>query len=862
MSFEEKFRRCNMRGKTIVWIIGGLLGLLLIIVIFLGFSTWRSFPKVNGSLTIPGLDGVVDIYRDEFGIPQIFATTDHDIFFAQGYVHAQDRFWQMDFWRHQGAGRLSELMGEVTLETDIFLRTMGWERIARQELDRLDPEYLAVLEAYSAGVNAYLADRTGTELSLEYLFLNLLNSDYTPTEWVPLNTLTWQKAMAWDLGSGYLDLEIDRALLAKTLSPAEMNFIFPSYPSDHPVIVDYQGGGQSSINTYSAQRDYLAGIAPAMEDLSTSLAANSYLSAEGFPGIGSNSWAVSGDLTDTGKPYLANDPHLGQQIPSIWYQIGMHCVQVTPDCQINVAGYSFAGAPGVIIGHNEFIAWGFTNVGPDVIDLYVEKINPDNPDQYEFRGNWVDMETVVETINVAGSDPYLLTVKSTTHGPLITDSYGITGTLEGSQLDLPEQYAISMRWTALEPTFVFRSIFDLNLAENWDQFREAASNFAVPPQNLIYADVYGNIGYQMPGNIPIRAAGDDGKFPKPGWTGTYEWQGYIPFEELPYSFNPPEGFIVTANNAVVGPQYPYFITDDWSYGWRAQRIVDLIQSTIGPIDRARFTEMQGDNYNMIAEVVVPVLMQVDLTKVLLDPNQIDPEAVVEEQLQIANLEAARSILSGWDYQNDLDSAPAALFNAVWRHLIPATFDDQMPEFIHQDIGGKSMLMVREIIGLPNDPWWDDYNTRKTEDRDDILTAALIAAVAELEEEFGKDPLSWAWGEMHTITFSHNVMDSFPVINLLFNRGPYPASGGSSIVNATSSTSASYQVDWMPSMRMVVDLSNLSNSLSVHTTGESGHAFAGNYADMVDMWRLIEYYPMLWDRATIEANAEAHLQLGQ
>lgn len=851
-----------MRAKTTIKFIGGLLAFVLLVVIFLGISAWRSIPKVDGNLAISGLDGVVDIYRDPFGIPHIFATTDHDIFFAQGYVHAQDRFWQMDFWRHQGAGRLSELMGEATLETDIFLRTMGWERVARHELEMLDPEYLGVLEAYSEGVNAYLADRIGTELSFEYLFLNLVNSSYTPAPWQPLNTLTWQKAMAWDLGNSYLDMEIDRALLSKSATQEQMDFIFPGYPPDHPVIVDYQGEGPAADESSLLPTEYLQAIAPALEDLNASLVGHKYLSMNGFSGIGSNSWAVSGELTDTGMPYLANDPHLGQQMPSIWYQIGLHCVQITTDCRINVAGFSFAGAPGVIIGHNEYIAWGFTNVGPDVVDLYIEKINPENPDQYEFRGEWVELETVVETINVAGRDPYQLEVQISTHGPIITSSYGITDTLEGSMVPLPEQYAISLRWTALEPSFVFRSIFDMNLAENWEQFRAAASNFAVPPQNLIYADVYGNIGYQMPGNIPIRVDGDDGKYPKPGWTGTYEWQEYIPFESLPFSFNPPEGYIVTANNAVVGPEYPYFITDDWACGWRAQRIVDLLTAETAPISQAYLMEMQGDNYNMIAELLVPALLQIDLNEVLFDPNLIDPEEIEEILEQIAHLETTRNVLADWDFQNDLNSAPAALFNAFWRALAPATFDDQLPEFLPQGIGGRNMQMIRDILRQPNNWWWDDYDTRNTETRDDILVAALDAAVAELEEAYGNNPQDWVWGEMHTITFTHGVMDSFPVINSLFNRGAYPTSGGSSIVNATSSTADSYQVDWLPSMRMVVDLSNMANSFTVHTTGQSGHAFAGHYADMVDMWRLIEYYPMLWDRATIESSAEAHLRLSQ
>jgi penicillin amidase len=805
-----------------------------------------------------GLEGPVDIYRDQIGIPHIFATTDHDLFFAQGYVHAQDRFWQMDFWRHQGAGRLSELMGEATLETDIFLRTLGWERVARQELEMLDPEYLAVLEAYSAGVNAYLEERSGTGLGLEYLFLNIVNRDYTPQPWEPLNTLTWQKAMAWDLGGADLNYELDHAQLSKTMSSEQIDFLYPKYPSDHPVIVPNLSPEEPSEETRLKVPGYLQAVSPALEELQAVLS-DAYLAGISFPGIGSNSWAVSGDLTDTGEPYLANDPHLGQQIPSIWYQISLHCVQITPECRFNLAGFSFAGVPGVVIGHNDSIAWGFTNVGPDVIDLYIEKINPDDPDQYEDQGEWVEMDTVTEIIEIAGDVSYELTVQITNHGPLITSVYGITDTLEGSDLNLPEQYAIAMRWTALEPTFVFQSLFDLNLAENWNQFRNAARNFAVPAQNWLYADIYGNIGYQMPGNIPIRPSGDFGKYPKPGWTGTYEWQGYIPFEDLPYAFNPPEGYIVTANNPVVGPEYPYFISDYWAYGWRAQRIVDMLNAETEVISLEDMQIMQGDNYNMIAEILVPILLDIDLAKVLENPDVVDPNEIERIQGQIAHLESARGVLVGWDFQNDLDSAPAALFNAFWKHLVDATFKDQLPEFAGVGHGSKAMILIRELVEEPTNIWWDDYDTRITEDRDKIFVSALNAAVEELEDDYGSDPQGWAWGELHTITFKHSVMDSFPVINYVFNRGPYQTAGGNSIVNATGWGGESYKVGGVPSMRMVVDLSNLSNSYTMHTTGQSGHAFDTHYTDMIDFWRLIEYYPMLWDRDDVEVNSGEHLR---
>ncbi|MCJ7733294.1 MAG: penicillin acylase family protein, partial [Anaerolineales bacterium] len=534
-----------------------ILGILVVLIILAGIAALispplikraakKSFPVVEGEVQIQGLDAPVKIYRDGYGIPQIFASTHHDLFFAQGYVHAQDRFWQMDFWRHLGAGRLAELVGKPMLETDKFLRTLGWERVAKQELDLLSADELTILDAYSAGVNAYIQDADPKSLSLEYLFLGLVNSDYEPPPWTPLNSLTWGKAMAWDLRAN-LDSEIERAKLLKIIPRNQLEFIYPPYPEDHPFIVPgfsigqspaKEGANQSNPNpsytdqqTWDAVVEILAGVQTSLENLDQ-------LTGGGFQSVGSNSWAISGELTDTGKPYLANDPHLGSQMPSIWYEVGLHCQEKTEDCQLNVTGYSFAGVPGIVIGHNDRIAWGLTNVGPDVMDLYIEKTNPDQPTQVQTMDGWVEMESVLEVIQVAGRDPVEHQVYITKHGPIIGSVYGLDDFEETTGLAIPENYALALRWTALEPSCVFCAMWDINLAENWEEFRLASQAFNVPSQNLLYADVDGNIGYQMPGSIPIRVEGHDGMLPVPGWNGEYEWQGYIPFVDLPNTLNP------------------------------------------------------------------------------------------------------------------------------------------------------------------------------------------------------------------------------------------------------------------------------------------------------------------------------------
>lgn len=804
----------------------------------------KSFPTTKGELQIPGLDGEVRIYRDAYGIPQIYASNHHDLFFAQGYVHAQDRFWQMDFWRHLGAGRLSELLGKPMLETDRFLRTLGWERIAEQELGMLGEDELSILDAYSAGVNAYLNEVTGTSLSLEYYFLDLINKDYQPPPWTPVNSLTWAKAMAWDLRSN-LDTEIDRAIMLKTLPRNQLEFIYPAYPQDHPLIVpDFP---LEDPQTTSAQvseplpEDIGAQLAPLYANLDDSISALDQLTGGGGESLGSNSWAVSGDRTDTGKPYLANDPHLGSQMPSIWYEVGLHCLEITEECQLNVAGFSFAGTPGIIIGHNDRIAWGFTNVGPDVMDLYIEKINPENPNQYLTPDGWEDMEMVLEVIRVAGEEPVELEIQLTSHGPVIGSVYGLDEFKEESGLAIPDDYALALRWTALEPSCIFCSIWEINLADNWEEFREGTRDFTVPAQNLLYADVDGVIAYQMPGKIPIRVDGHDGMLPVPGWNGDYEWQGYIPFEDLPHSHNPSSGYIITANNAVVGEDYPYLITEEWNYGFRANRIEALLEGSEAPLSINSLKRMQGDNHDEMAAILVPLLLEQPYS---------DPDLL-----------AAQDLLRSWDYQADMDSAPGALYMTFWQHLTENTAKDNLPGDYQIGVESRAKEIIRLLLAQPDNPWWDDTSTSERESREDILRLTLEESYREMVKNQGKDPADWQWGELHTVTFINQVMDSIPFIRKAFNRGPYPTSGGSEIVNATGwDPDNPYLVDWLPSMRMIVDLSNLDNSISVLTTGQSGHAYHPHYIDMVELWQKIYYHPMRWDPQAIQAQAESLLIL--
>ncbi|MBI5353712.1 MAG: penicillin acylase family protein [Chloroflexi bacterium] len=847
-------------------VLGRILTVIVIIAIVLGAGgafylksyipntvAEKSFPQIDGELKVSGLDAAVDIYRDKMGIPHVYATTTHDLFFAQGYVHAQDRFWQMDFWRHIGSGRLSEMFGDGQVRTDSFLRTLGWREVAEQEYKMLNPESKALLDSYTEGVNAYIQERGPVELSLEYLILSgVLNPSYTIEPWTPVNSLTWGKAMAWDLG-GNMDDEIERAILLKTLTPEQLSDLYPDYPADYPVIVPTIGENVSNVESQKSKAADFQLSSLNLQPIAEKLALMQIALGPTGPDIGSNSWVVSGDLTTTGKPILANDMHLGIQMPSIWYQNALHCLPKSDACPFEITGFSFAGVPGVVAGHNDRIAWAYTNLGPDVEDLFIEKVNPENPNQYEVEGKWVDFEIRKETINVGGGDPVELNVRITRHGPVISDTYGslkdnVTPTAQAFKdkvgVDLPENYVIALQWTALTPSTPFEAIWGFNKATNWEEFRIAARNFHVPAQNLLYADVDGNIGYQTPGDIPLRKNGD-GTLPVPGWTGEYDWNGYIPFEELPYTFNPQSGYIATANNQANPRDYPYLITKDWDYGQRAARIVDMITSAPGKIDIAYIQSMHGDSKNLNAETLLPILLSVKL-----DPGL----AAVRDQT-----------LGTWDYQETINSKSASVFEWFWSNALTDTFQDDLPQAYLPGGGSRWYVVMRNLVQQPDSAWWDDKSTTdKVETRDDIFARAFAETVSQMEKEYGKDPAKWPkWGTLHTSTFRNATLGESGIgpIEELFNRGPFVTGGGKSVVNATGWTvGVSFEVDWLPSEREIVDLSNLDNSLAGHTTGQSGHAYHPHYDDMALMWTKIGYAPMWWEQASVIKDSEGHLKL--
>lgn len=813
------------------WLRRLLVTLLILVLVGAVAGTWlvrRSFPVIDGTVVIPGLDGEVIVTRDEAGIPHIRATTSRDLFAAQGYVHAQDRFWQMDTWRHIGAGRLAEMFGESQVETDAFLRTLGFERLAEEAYASATGEAQEALDAYAAGVNAYLEERPGgASLSLEYAILGLQNPGYQPAPWEPRHSLTWAHVMAWDLRSN-MEEEIERTVIAGAVGVERTEQLYPAYPDHHQVIAGESSLAHEPATTTSLLTD--PEMVGAVSRVVDNAAAADALIGSPFEGIGSNNWAVSGDRTASGSPLLANDPHLGIQLPSIWYQAVLWCEQPGEACPYRVTGFTFPGAPGVVIGHNQRIAWGFTNMAPDTMDLFIERTNGD---RYEVEGEWVDFELRHETISVAGGNDVDLEIRSTRHGPVVSGRLGALDDLASGGVELPDTYEVALAWKALEPSTLLEAVLGFNSAADWDAFRRAASFFDVAAQNLVYADVDGHIGYQATGDIPIRRSGD-GRYPAPGWTSEHDWEGSIPFDDLPSMLDPPSGVIVTANQPVVDETYPALIGTDHSYGYRARRLIELLDGS-DPLTAQDMARIQMDNHDGSAVIVVPKALAVEVSS--------------------PAVETMQSLLNRWGnevsepFQMEAASPGAAAYAATWRHLLRLTFDE-LDEDRAAAGGNRYFEVVRLLLDDPEDMWWDRVDTPEVERAEDILHEALVAAHDELTTTLGDDPLEWRWGDLHTASFENQTLGKSGIapIEMLFNRTVTAGIGGSSsVVNATAwAAPDGYELIALPSMRMVVDLGDHSRSTAINTTGQSGHAFHVNYFDMAHDWALGRQRPLAFE----------------
>ena len=840
----------------------------LLIVIALGAAGGvhylrRSLPQIDGTIRVPGLSAPIEIVRDADAIPHVFAANKPDALFGLGYVHAQDRLWQLELQRRIGHGRLSEVLGEAALPQDRFLRTIGFGRAARTAWETTPQWARQQIEAYVAGVNAFIAAHHGAGLPPEFTLLG-----FEPEPFTGADVLVWVKMMAWDLSANY-SFELLRHDLQNVVGAERLAQLMPPYAVDGLSITDVaplMGAGEPGASgatsaTSAASATRLAcptcPTCPARQTCPTRATYSSALMralSSGDPtvsefllgsarseAIGSNNWVVDGTLTASGKPLLANDPHLGARIPSTWYLA--HVV----GGDFEIAGATLPGAPAVALGRNRFIAWGATNVAADVEDLYRERLDPTGAFA-EYRGAQERITVVPETIAVKGRPPVRIDVRVTRHGPLVSDALNANNAASREPgPKAPEIEPLAFRWTALDrEDETVASFLRLNEARNWTEFTAALGDFVAPSQNFVYADVDGHIGYYAPGHVPIRASGD-GSIPADGWSGAGEWTGWVPFDELPHLYDPPSHAIVTANHRPAPAGYRYHLGLEWPEPYRAQRVIDLLNALraqgrrLAPDDFAR---MQADTLSLHAKTLVPLLVA-----------HAQPASAADRE--------AIDLLRGWTFDARGEGAAEAVFAAWFHHLTQALVKDDLGDLLTDRYKDRYSYVTRFVVHTltTNDAaWCDDRTTAGTESCDEIVTTALRLAIADLERRLGSDMRRWRWDAVHRAVFPHQGLDAVAALRPILSRSVPNGGDWSTVDVGPVDALHPYEQHNVPGYREIIDLSPANDSRFLDAVGESGHFLSRHYDDYQRDWRDVRHRKMRMTRVDVEAGAIGHLRL--
>lgn len=784
-------------GRWLAYMAAGLVGILLLSVAGGYLYARRSLPQVSGELKLAGLKAPVTVYRDERGVPHIEASSEHDLYMAQGYVVAQDRLFQMDLSRRAAAGRLSEVVGEKALESDKLFRTLGLRRSAEASVAAYQPWVLELIEAYSAGVNAYIAEATASgSLPVEFTLLG-----YKPEPWTPADGASVGKYMADNL-SRSMGNEVFNHELRRKVGPALADQLLPTYPQNAPTIMQWTGNSSQAPTPTS-----LVEVAPNL-DLSGLLA----LGLTTDPDVGSNNWVIAGSLTKSGKPLLANDPHLGLSTPSIWHEV--HLVLDTGTEKRHSFGVMFPGAPGIIIGQTDRFAWGVTNTGPDVQDLFAERRNPDNPYQFEYKGVYENATVIKELIPVKGKEPVPFEVVITRHGPIVSE-------VVGDPKNRPQE-ALALQWTAHGATPELEFVLMAARANNWPEFREALRKFEVPTQNFVFASVDGTIAYRASGRVPIRSKGN-GSAVVPGWTGEYEWVGSIPFDQMPEVVNPKEGYVVTANQKVIDDRYPYHLDIEWAQPYRGMRITELIEAKKGSLTLDDMQAMQTDYANLQARTLLPILLP-----------------PVEQARLSPTAQEALALLKGWDQVDSAEQGAPLIYHLWYRELQRQLFEPKMGEELFKlmaDKGNVTDVALQEAAnGRPND--W----IKQAGGLDALAVASFEAAVSQAAQLQGNSPSKWAWGRFHRFAPKHNLGAAVKALGYVFNPTFRPV-GGSGITVGAMSFNKEGQVTNSAPWRQVVDLADVTGqSRSIVTPGQGGHFLSPWYQDQAEKHTAGELFP--------------------
>jgi penicillin G amidase len=779
------------------WTLAGLV--LFSVAAAAGGYLWlrQSLPQIDGTIEVAGLGAPVTIVRDRWAIPHIEADHFLDASFALGFVHAQERLWQMEFQRRLGAGRLAEILGAAALPSDRFMRTLGLYRQAQASLAHLDPDTVAWLEAYAAGVNAFLARRTGP-LPPEFLILG----QSEVARWRPADSLVWLRVMALDLATNYRD-ELARVRLARRLSKEQIADLWPGYPDSAPITL-------AELARELPWDEFAAILPPAPPG-----------------GIGSNAWVVDPARSTTGGALLANDPHLHLQAPGVWYLAHLE----TPE--LALVGATLPGIPAVVLGHNGMIAWGFTNTGADTQDLFIERVDPTNPTRYLTPDGAAPFSVREEVIEVAGGAPVALSVRATRHGPVISDLMPDGAATFGADL------VVALAWSAPgADDLAIQALLGIDRARDWRGFVAALREVGAPMQNILYADASGHIGFIAPGRVPIRKRGD-GRWPVPGWSGEYDWTGWVPFDALPRALDPADGLFFNANNRIVRPDYPYLLTADWEAPYRARRIAALLEPA--PVAPADFATMQADVLSLLAQ---------DLLPVMLTAQPSGPAAA-----------AAMARLEAWDRVMRADAAEPLIFAAWYRELSRLIYADELGDLF--DVFWHVRPQFMELVLTHRQIWCDDVRTEPVETCAELAAAALDAALLDLGRRFGDDPEAWRWGDAHVARMAHPVFAGQPLLGRLFDIEA--ASGGDSVTVDVghfhpANERGPFASTHAPTYRAIYDLAHLEAARFVTATGQSGNPLSRHYRDLTRLWATGRSVPIGRDRASYWPGAIGTLRL--
>ena len=796
---EQKTPRRSVRilRRALVYLFAFLVALVAVGAAWLYWQTHVCLPQLDGTAQVPGLKARVEVWRDGRGVPHLRAPSGEDLLFAQGYVTAQDRLWQMDLTRRLAHGELSEIFGERTLKLDIENRTLGFRQASERALGELDPGSRQMLEAYARGVNAFISTHQG-RLPIEFLLLR-----YRPRPWQEKDSFAGAWNMAKTLNTSWPD-ELRRERVCAKVGRELCLDLFPDRsPLDRPVAEPLPARDASPKRGQAAAAQVLAEPEPVLAALTT-------VPESSLAGLGSNNWVVNGTHTQSGRPLLANDPHLDHSVPSVWYLIHLKAPG------LNVSGASLPGLPAVIIGHNERIAWGVTNTGPDVQDLYVESFNFRDPKKYLYHGQWVDATTREEVIKVRGGRDYSFTVMTTRHGPVVSH--------DGNR-------ELALRWTALDPGGFRFPFLKINQAQDWQEFTNALRDYAGPMQSFVYADVDGNIGFYAAGWVPIRRQGD-GTVPSSGSTEDHDWTGYIPFESLPHAYNPSRGIIATANGRIVPDGYPYFITSKWASPYRTARIYELLEAG-SRLTVAEMLRIQTD---------IRPLDDLWLAQQLL-------AATAKRPPQGTDAQYALSLLRSWDGEARADSAATLVCQVTRRALRERILKPRLGD----DLSGYRWPMSTVFLENVLTNNWTRWLPPGDADFDVTLMRSLEEGVRRIPQLLGsRDHAAWRWGNTIPLTFQH-PLGGLRFLGRGLNVGPFPQAGTGTTVKQTT---PSHGV----SMRMVVDFANFDSSVQNITLGQSGQVFSPHYRDQFEAWYNGRSFPLLFSDAAVEKGAIHRLTL--